>query len=97
MGSQNLVKNFILCEKCGKKLIERKRNGILHFIFGKPSGNGNSHVPVELYIQGNIKIKCLRRSCGHWQTISYFPSVFQSEESEEQTVQRQGVSTLKNL
>ena len=46
---------FIACEKCGKRLIERKRNGIWHFIFGKPGGNGNSFIPVEMFIQGNLK------------------------------------------
>jgi hypothetical protein len=88
MGSPDL-KNFVTCAKCGKKLIERKKNGIWHFIFGKPGGNGNMFIPVEMYIQGNVKIKCLRRTCGHWQTLNYFPNSFemQSEESESQTVQ----------
>ena len=84
MGSQDL-KTFITCPKCGKKLIERKKNGIWHFIFGKPEG-GSSFIPVEMYIQGNVKIKCLRRTCGFWSTLNYFPPVFQSEESESQTV-----------
>jgi ribosomal protein L37AE/L43A len=90
MGNQDL-KNFITCEKCGKKLIERQKNGIWHFIFGKPN-KGSAFIPVEMYIQGNVKIKCLRRACGHWNTLSYFPMVFeekqkeQSEESESQTV-----------
>lgn len=83
MGSQDIKTGlFIACEKCGKRLIERKKNGIFHFIFGKP-GEGNSFVPVEMYIQGNLKIKCLRRSCGHWQTLNYFPNVFQSGENLE--------------
>jgi ribosomal protein L37AE/L43A len=81
------IKTFISCSKCGKKLIERKKNGIWHFIFGKPGENGNAFIPVEMYIQGNVKIKCLRRTCGHWEILNYFPSVFQSEESESQTVQ----------
>jgi hypothetical protein len=74
--------SFVVCEKCGKKLIERKANGIFHFVFGK-SGENNSTAPVDLYIQGNLKIKCLRRSCGHWQVLTYLPNVFQSSENLE--------------
>jgi ribosomal protein L37AE/L43A len=79
MGEQD-VKTFITCSKCGKKLIERKKNGVWHFVFGKSSGKGDSYVPVDMYIQGNIKIKCLRRGCGHWQTLSYFPDNFEIKE-----------------
>ena len=82
------IKTFVSCERCGKKLIERKKNGIWHFIFGKPVGDGNLFIPVEMYIQGNVKIKCLRRTCGHWQVLNYFPNAFQSEESDSQTVPR---------
>lgn len=79
---KNENSSFIVCTRCGKKLIERKANGILHFVFGKP-GEGISAAPVEMYIQGNLKIKCLRRTCQHWQVISYLPNIFQSEESSE--------------
>ena len=82
MGSSNVGisgTTFITCKKCGKKLIERRQNGLWHFIFGKPGGNGNNFIPVEMFIQGNIKMKCLRRTCGHWQTLNYFPNVLQSE------------------
>lgn len=82
MGSNTLKSSFVCCEQCGKKLIERKNNGIYHFMFGKP-GEGNIVAPVEMFIQGNIKIKCLRRSCGHWQILSYLPNIFQSGETPE--------------
>jgi len=74
--------NFEVCEKCGKRLIERMPNGLWHFIFGKPKDEFKTFVPVEMFIQGNLKIKCLRRSCGHWNTLNYFPNVLQSEKSE---------------
>jgi hypothetical protein len=93
MGNGDL--KFITCEKCGKKLIERKKNGILHFIFGKP-GEGISAAPVEMYIQGNLKIKCLRRTCQHWQVISYLPNIFQSEEGSETDCGAK-VETIKQL
>lgn len=82
MGSNHL-NTFITCERCGKKLIERKTNGIFHFIFGKP-GEGNVIAPVEMFIQGNIKIRCLRRSCGHWTVLSYLPNVFDKAENKDE-------------
>ena len=81
MGSSNL-NTFIVCERCGKKLIERMPNGVFHFIFGKP-GEGRTEAPVDLYIQGNIKIRCIRRTCGHWQILSYLPNLFQSGDKPE--------------
>ena len=71
---------FITCSKCGKRLIERKKNGIFYFLFGKPANGSDNFIPVEIYVQGNIKIKCIRRTCGHWQTLSYFPGVFEIKE-----------------
>ena len=67
-----MERNFILCEKCGKKLIERQPNGLYHFVFGRNlSDPGNP--PVDLLIHGNLKIKCLRRTCGHINVLNYFP------------------------
>jgi hypothetical protein len=85
MGSSPVKGIFVNCEKCGKKLIERRPNGILHFIFGKPSDSNNEHIPVEMFLQGNVKMKCLRRGCNHWQVINYLPNIFQSEKSEATT------------
>ena len=79
MGSSGVGSDFVVCSKCGKKLIERKRNGLWHFLFGKPGSNGGGFVPVEMFIQGNVKIKCLRRTCQHWNVLNYFPNVLQSE------------------
>jgi hypothetical protein len=76
--------SFIACSKCGKRLIERKRNGLFHFLFGKPSKDGSEFIPVEIFIQGNIKIKCLRRTCGAWNVLTYLPLAFQSEDTSEQ-------------
>lgn len=75
MGIENLKGKRIVykCEKCGKKLIERRPDGLWHFVFGKPK-EGSDFVPVELYIMGNIRIKCMRRTCGHWQVLNYFPN-----------------------
>lgn len=74
MGVENIMKmqkkNFVVCEKCGKKLIERLPNGLFKFVFG---GKQNPP-PVELFIYGSIKMRCLRRSCGHWNTVSFLPN-----------------------
>ncbi len=69
---KNKKKVFIVCEKCGKKLIERLPNGLFRFIFG----GKQDPPPVEIFIYGSIKMRCLRRSCGHWNEISIFPNFF---------------------
>lgn len=61
--------HFVMCEKCGKKLIERKSNGIWVFKFGK---NGDQPL-VNLEICGSIKMVCLRRSCRHMNVLHFFP------------------------
>lgn len=83
MGCSIVKPTFIACSKCGKRLIERKANGIFYFLFGKPA-KGSDFVPVEILIQGNIRIKCIRRSCGHWQELSYFPMVFEEIKEEKE-------------
>ncbi len=75
--------SFVYCEKCGKKLIERKSGGLWHFVFGKSSSEDDveRRAPVEMFIHGSLRMRCLRRSCGHWNKLDFFPS-FQSDESE---------------
>ena len=67
-------KMFYKCEKCGKLLIERRPNGLWYFVFGK----SKKFVPVEMHIHGNVKMRCLRRSCRrayptHWNIFNFFP------------------------
>lgn len=73
----NTVKaKFFICERCNKKLIERKENGLWHFVFGKyrdKDGNLLGRAPVEMYVYGSIKLKCLRRGCDHWNVLNFFP------------------------
>lgn len=78
-------KNFICCEKCGKKLIQRLPNGLWSFCFGRnPDGMGGS--PVEMLIHGSLKLKCLRRTCRAWNTLNYFPmkNVFEHTNGDHQ-------------
>jgi len=62
--------SFVVCEKCGKKLIERLPNGVWVFKFGKREGN---KPVVDLQIHGSIRMKCIRRSCAHVNQLNYFP------------------------
>lgn len=69
-------RNFIACEKCGKRLIERQQNGIWHFVFGKQrdgDGNLSRRAPVDIYIYGSLKLTCFRRDCGHVNVLNHLP------------------------
>jgi hypothetical protein len=66
----------LVCEKCGKKLIHRLPNGLFHFIFGKKKDQDGTllpYSPVEIYIHGSIKMRCISRECGHYNVFTYFP------------------------
>ena len=62
---------IIYCEKCGKKLLERKPNGIWHFKFGRVQGKDETI--IDILFCGSLKFKCPRRSCGHVNVLNYFP------------------------
>jgi len=62
--------SMVKCEVCGKKLIERAKNGLWMFKFGKREG---CPPVVEMEVHGSIRIKCLRRSCQHINTLNFFP------------------------
>lgn len=66
-----MTTTFVKCEKCGKRLIEKKENGLWYYSFGKSADEACS--PVEIYIYGSIKIKCTRKSCRHWNVLTKFP------------------------
>ena len=84
-------KMFVVCEKCGKKLMERLPNGIWSFRFGRPSPEDKNNVtpiekiiPVCMQIHGSLKIKCLRKSCrlkfpDHWNVLNFFPNITSEE------------------
>ena len=65
---------WICCEACGKKLLKRKLNGLFDFRFGRDTIDGKDESVVEMQIHGNLKMKCLRKSCKAWNLINYFPS-----------------------
>jgi hypothetical protein len=65
---------FVNCTKCGKRLIERRSDGLWIFRFGKHV-EGSDDMPVEMYIFGSIRLKCLRKTCNHWNNLATFPEV----------------------
>jgi len=65
------VNTFILCEKCNKKLLQRRPNGIFVFRFGR--NNQSKEPTIEIEIHGSLRIKCFRKKCGHINLINYFP------------------------
>ena len=72
-----MAKNFITCEKCGKRLIERLPNGLLKFKFGRRRDTSES--VVEMLIHGDVKMKCLKTAtekenmCEEWTEIRLWP------------------------
>lgn len=80
MDSNHKKKHMHTCSICGKVLIERKSNGLWYFVFGKGFSDNqrNIFIPVELYLHGNLKMRCLRRSCrkahpDHWNVFNFWP------------------------
>ncbi|MFW6121411.1 MAG: hypothetical protein ACOC80_11010 [Petrotogales bacterium] len=76
--------NFIYCEKCGKKLLQRKPNGIFVFKFGK-SRKGNPVVNLEIH--GSVRITCFRETCQHVNIINYFPEMFTPKEPKKEEIE----------
>lgn len=66
--------SFVCCEKCGKRLLERRSNGLWHFKFGKSLKD--SEPIVDILIYGSLSFKCTRRSCRHVNILNFFPDTF---------------------
>lgn len=69
--------SIIYCEKCGKKLLERKPNGIWHFKFGRKPGK--TEPVVDILIYGSLKFKCTRDSCRFVNVLNFFPDTFKMQ------------------
>lgn len=62
----------IYCAVCHRPLIKRMKNGLWHFMFGK---RRNKVTPaIDLYVMGNMKIRCWHGDCEHWNVLSYLPN-----------------------
>jgi hypothetical protein len=89
---------FLRCSLCGKKLIERKRNGLFRFVFGR-NFEREERPPVEMQIHGSLKMRCLRRSCrtehpDHWEVLNYLPVSYNRSERNSNSINE--VETGKN-
>ncbi len=60
------------CEKCGKRLLVRRDNGLWSFQFGRINASGEPLVDIEIH--GSVKIKCIRKSCKHPNVFDFFPN-----------------------
>ena len=75
-----MIKKFYKCEKCGKNLIERLSSGLWKFCFGRQKNmevisSDVAVIPVvEMVIKGSVRMKCIRRDCGHYTILPYFPN-----------------------
>ena len=65
--------SWINCQQCGKKLLQRKQNGIFIFRFGRSSSQESF---VEMEIMGSVRMKCFRRGCGSINVVNFFPEQF---------------------
>lgn len=78
MKKEETATTWYYCEKCGKKLIPRQRNGLWVFRFGKDKSISDSYSPVEMMVHGSIKMRCFRRKCrkehpDHWNILNWMP------------------------
>jgi hypothetical protein len=87
---------FLHCSVCGKRVLERMPNGLFHFVFGK-SQDEPGNAPVEMFIHGSLKMRCLRRSCRtenpeHWNIFNFFPHAV-AQINRLETEQKQSISS----
>lgn len=63
---------WVICPKCGKRIMRRMANGLGEFKFGRQGKNGKT--PVYMEICGMVRIRCLSWDCDHVMTLTFFPS-----------------------
>ena len=75
MGGEGMKQEYdqtspVYCEECGKILLRRHEDGFLEFVFGRSKKSGSVSGPaISMQITGEVKMKCFRRTCGHWNVI----------------------------
>ena len=88
---QEEKKVFYVCKQCGKRLIQRQSNGVWKFQYGRnPKFSTSPYPPVEIYIFGSLKMRCISNKCGHMNTFNFFPG---SSAFGEDIKQSLGIST----
>lgn len=61
---------WVYCEKCNKKLLYRKPNGVFVFKFGR---NSKQEDVVHIELFGSLRVRCFRDNCKHMNVINMFP------------------------
>ena len=62
-------------------MIQRLSNGTWKFLYGKnPKNSSRPYPPVEMYIFGSLKMRCLSNKCGMMNTFNFFPGRTMDEE-----------------
>ncbi len=88
-----MEKGFLVCSKCGKKIMRRRPNGLFSFVFGRWGKDDKAIIDgkemplgaiVQIEIFGSLRIKCFRKLCrekypNHWNEFTFFPSVKKEE------------------
>ena len=74
---EKLENGWVICEKCGKRLLRRKPNGMFSFKFGKRKDDSGLPV-VDMEIFGSIRVKCWGshgngKRCDHENILNLLP------------------------
>ena len=93
MISNRTKKKFCHCAMCGRKLVERLPNGLLHLKYGflnrddaeKFRMQFDDSIPsrIDVKIHGNIIIICPNKTCRHENVINFLPLVFPQDSPTE--------------
>jgi len=68
------LNSFYTCKHCGKRLIQRQSNGVFKFQYGRnPKYSTSPYPPVEMYIFGSVKMRCINNKCSKMNAFNFFP------------------------
>ena len=85
--------SFYVCKHCGKRLIQRQSNGVWKFCYGRnPKFSSSPFPPVEIYIFGSLKMRCISSKCGEMNTFNFFPGKEAFGEDVRQSLKEQYLS-----
>ena len=83
-------KMFYVCKSCGKRLIQRQENGVWKFCYGRnPEYSTREFPPVEIYIFGSLKMRCINKNCSKMNTFNFFPGESAFGEDIKQSLKEQ--------
>lgn len=67
---------WVKCEHCGKRMMQRKYNGLFYFRFGRMNVTDSDikDPMIEMEVIGSIRIRCWHRECRKWNVFNFFPN-----------------------